>query len=199
MLVANFERPKILVDNGRSADVLYYHAFKQLCIKDDLLKPSTTELYGVAEEDGKVTGSIELPVLVGNAPPQAVAMIDFLVVNTPSAYNAILGRPGHNLLRAIPFAYHQKMKFISLRGPSEVKGDQTRSRECYVTALKGKRLPEAMPIEMLDLRGEAQVVVNEAETRQILHKPDTSGRLVRGSVELSDFDIRYLPRLTIKA
>ncbi|XP_077230110.1 uncharacterized protein LOC143863306 [Tasmannia lanceolata] len=35
--------------------------------------------------------------------------------------------------------------------------------------------------------------------RQILHCPDTSGRLVKWAVELSEFDIKYLPRPAIKA
>ncbi|XP_077214758.1 uncharacterized protein LOC143849580 [Tasmannia lanceolata] len=35
--------------------------------------------------------------------------------------------------------------------------------------------------------------------RQILHRPDTSGRLVKWAVELSEFDIKYLPRPAIKA
>ncbi|XP_077249331.1 uncharacterized protein LOC143888821 [Tasmannia lanceolata] len=35
--------------------------------------------------------------------------------------------------------------------------------------------------------------------RQILHRPDTSGRLVKWVVELSEFDIKYLPRPAIRA
>ncbi|XP_024036873.1 uncharacterized protein LOC112096894 [Citrus clementina] len=35
--------------------------------------------------------------------------------------------------------------------------------------------------------------------RQILHKPDASGRLVKWTVELSEFDIDYKPRAAIKA
>ncbi|XP_077215785.1 uncharacterized protein LOC143850414 [Tasmannia lanceolata] len=35
--------------------------------------------------------------------------------------------------------------------------------------------------------------------RQILHRPDTSGRLVKWAMELSEFDINYLPRPAIKA
>lgn len=34
--------------------------------------------------------------------------------------------------------------------------------------------------------------------RQMLHKPEASGRLVNWSVELSEFDINYQPRTTIK-
>ncbi|XP_077236546.1 uncharacterized protein LOC143878110 [Tasmannia lanceolata] len=60
-------------------------------------------------------------------------MVNFLVVRAKSAYNAILGRPGQNLLRAVPSAYHQKMKNAS----------------------------ESLPIELYDLRDEAQITVNE--------------------------------------
>ncbi|KAL0349948.1 UNVERIFIED_CONTAM: hypothetical protein Sradi_4144000 [Sesamum radiatum] len=35
--------------------------------------------------------------------------------------------------------------------------------------------------------------------KKTLEKPDTSGRLVKWVVELSEYDISYLPRITIKA
>ena len=34
--------------------------------------------------------------------------------------------------------------------------------------------------------------------KQILHKPETSGRLIKWAIELSEFDIRYKPRTTVK-
>ncbi|KAL0415445.1 UNVERIFIED_CONTAM: hypothetical protein Slati_3376400 [Sesamum latifolium] len=35
--------------------------------------------------------------------------------------------------------------------------------------------------------------------KQTLGKPDNSGRLVKRAVELSEYDISYMPRTTIKA
>ncbi|XP_077242335.1 uncharacterized protein LOC143882811 [Tasmannia lanceolata] len=161
MLVANWELKKILVDNGSLADILYYHAFKQMMSGDERLKPANSDLFGFSGEIVKVEGQIELPVFVREPPHQAFAMVNFLVVRATSAYNAILRRPGQNLLRAIASAYHQKMKFITPNGVGEVKGDQPQSRECYTTALKGKNASEALPIELHDLRDETRTTINQ--------------------------------------
>ena len=41
-------------------------------------------------------------------------------------------------------------------------------------------------------------VPTEYLMKQILHKPETSGRLIKWAIELSEFDIRYKPRTAIK-
>lgn len=43
-------------------------------------------------------------------------MADFLVIDRPSAYNAIIGRPTLNKLRAMTSTYHLKMKFLTNNG-----------------------------------------------------------------------------------
>ncbi|XP_077232665.1 uncharacterized protein LOC143870036 [Tasmannia lanceolata] len=129
-------------------------ALVKMMIGDDRLKPASSDLFGFSGEVVKVEGQIELPVLVGEPPRQAFAMVNFLVVRATSVYNAILGRPGQNLIRAVASAYHQKMKFITPNGVGEVRGDQPQSRECYAMALKGKNTVESLPIELLDVRDE---------------------------------------------
>ncbi|XP_024018099.1 uncharacterized protein K02A2.6-like [Morus notabilis] len=41
-------------------------------------------------------------------------------------------------------------------------------------------------------------VLTNHPLRQVLQKPETSGRLLKWSVELSQFDIKYMPRIAIK-
>ena len=41
-------------------------------------------------------------------------------------------------------------------------------------------------------------VPTEYPMKQILHKPETSGRLIKWAIELSKFDISYKPRTAVK-
>ncbi|GAV70879.1 hypothetical protein CFOL_v3_14377, partial [Cephalotus follicularis] len=100
LLVELFTMKRILIDNGSSADILYKHAFDQLRIPVDQLKPVKTPLVGFAGETIHPLGSINLSVVAGTAPRQTQVEMTFLVVDTPSPYNAIVGRPGLNLLEA---------------------------------------------------------------------------------------------------
>ncbi|GAV67960.1 hypothetical protein CFOL_v3_11463, partial [Cephalotus follicularis] len=72
--------------------------------------------------------SINLSVVAGTAPRQTQVEMTFLVVDTPSPYNAIVGRPGLNLLEAIVSTRHLLMKFPTRFGVGEVKGDQEVAR-----------------------------------------------------------------------
>ena len=56
------------------------------------------------------------------------------------------------------------------------------------TAIRLRPYFQAHPIE----------IPTEHPMRQILHKPETSGRLIKWAIELSEFDIRYKPRTTVK-
>ena len=41
-------------------------------------------------------------------------------------------------------------------------------------------------------------IPTEHSMKQILHKPETSGKLIKWAIELNEFDIRYTPRTAVK-
>ncbi|KAL0457987.1 UNVERIFIED_CONTAM: hypothetical protein Slati_0425900 [Sesamum latifolium] len=63
-------------------------------------------------------------------------MLKFLVVDVPSAYNVILGRPTLNAFQALISMYHMKIKFSTSGGVEKVQGDPLQSRRCYVEAVR---------------------------------------------------------------
>lgn len=68
-------------------------------------------------------GSIALSITVGLGAQQITKEVTFLVVNCPSTYNAILGRPFLNQMKTVTSTYHLMMKFTIKHGVREVKSD----------------------------------------------------------------------------
>uniref|UniRef100_A0A2N9FPR8 Integrase catalytic domain-containing protein n=1 Tax=Fagus sylvatica TaxID=28930 RepID=A0A2N9FPR8_FAGSY len=65
----------------------------------------------------------------------------------PQAYNAIIGRPTLNRLRAVTSTYHLLLKFPTEHGIGEVRGDQVAARECYLASLGSGGQNQTMSIE----------------------------------------------------
>ncbi|XP_073282148.1 uncharacterized protein, partial [Primulina huaijiensis] len=81
-------------------------------------------------------GEIVLPLTLGSQDLKKTVMTTFTVVDSPSSYNIILGRPAMNELKAVESTYHQKIKFLVGSKVGEVRGDQPSSRKCYVEAVR---------------------------------------------------------------
>ena len=82
--------------------------------------------------------SIQLVLTLGDPLCQAMTSARFLVVDAPSAYNMLLGRPSLNAIKAIPSAYHMMIKFPTTSRVGMVQGDQRVARECYSASMKQK-------------------------------------------------------------
>ncbi|KAL0405275.1 UNVERIFIED_CONTAM: hypothetical protein Slati_3841400 [Sesamum latifolium] len=78
---------------------------------DAPLEEVNTSLYGFAGEVVHPRGLISLPLTLGTGPTQKTCVLKFLVVDVPSAYNVILGRPTLNMFQAVISMYHMKIKF----------------------------------------------------------------------------------------
>ena len=69
-------------------------------------------------------GIILLLMTLGEYPRQSCVMAEFLVIDQPLAFNAVLGKPSLRELRAITSIYHLLMKFPTPNGVEEVRGNQ---------------------------------------------------------------------------
>ena len=153
VVVANKTVHRVLVDNGSSVDIIFASVFDKMDIGREKLDPVNTHLRGFSEEKVLPLGSIQLVLTLGEPPCQATTTARFLIVDAPSAYNMLLGRPSLNAIKAIPSAYHMMIKFPTVSGVGMVRGDQRVARECYTASMKQKAV-DNMNVDELNMREE---------------------------------------------
>ncbi|KAL0440400.1 UNVERIFIED_CONTAM: hypothetical protein Slati_2523000 [Sesamum latifolium] len=135
---------------------------------DVSLEKVNTSLYGLAGEVVHPRGMVSLPLTTGRGTTRKTCLLKFLVVDVPSAYNVILGRPTLNTFQAVISIYHMKIKFPTPGGVGEVQGDPLQSRRCYVdTVRKGQKMnggdaPDKAPPSK---KGKAPEGENSEETK----------------------------------
>ena len=152
-VVANKTVHRVLVENRSSVDIIFASAFDKMHIGREKLDPINTHLRGFSMEKVLPLGSIQLVLTLGEPPCQATTTARFLIVDAPSAYNMLLGRPSLNAIKAIPFAYHMMIKFPTMSGVGMDRGDQRVARECYTVSMKQKAV-DNMNVDKLDTRDE---------------------------------------------
>ncbi|XP_050256164.1 uncharacterized protein LOC126701820 [Quercus robur] len=158
--IGDYNMHRVLVDNGSSADILYYPAFQQMRIDRERLTPTNAPLVGFRGMKVFPLGAITLAVTAGDYPQQITKVVTFLVVDCSSAYNAILGRPTLNSWKAVTSTYHLMIKFSTKYGVGELRGNQIAAQECYIAMLEmedqqqtmciGKQRALAKPVEELE-------------------------------------------------
>ena len=111
---------------------------------------------------------------------QLTHQLNFLVVNCPSSYNVIIGRPTLNRWKSAMSTYCLKVKFPTENDVGEVKGDQVLARECYQAVLAVKENHTWMIEENEENKVEAletiKLVEGEASKKDDKNKDDTKSR-----------------------
>ena len=101
----------------------------------------------------------------------------FLIVDAPSAYNMLLGRPSLNAIRVVPSAYHMVIKFPTANGVGIVRGNQRIARECYSTSMKQNTV-DNIYMDELDMRDEVTTRPTPSEELEPVQLGDQPKHLV---------------------
>ncbi|XP_013617393.1 PREDICTED: uncharacterized protein LOC106323890 [Brassica oleracea var. oleracea] len=81
-------------------------------------------IFGLSGDATMTLGLIDLVVKAGSI----IKVTEFLVIDRPTSYNAIVGTPWLNSMRAIPSTFHLCLKFPTPRGVETIQGDRRMSQ-----------------------------------------------------------------------
>lgn len=125
--VGSYDVCMIFVDTGSSVDLIFLIIMKALEIKDNDIIKKEFPLVGFNGNITYVIGILVLPVMVRGS----IVIINFVVIDVLTHYDAILRRPWVYKIRAIPSTIYQVNKYHTKKGIREIKGDQKKAKSCY--------------------------------------------------------------------
>jgi hypothetical protein len=100
-------------------------------------------------------------------PRLSTVMVDFLVIDQPSAYNAIVGRPALNKLRVTTSTYHLTMKLPIEEGVGVVRGDQLAAMRCYNISMNKVSDSSTLTVASIsEAKGEPAEPLEEVSVRE---------------------------------
>ncbi|GAU40562.1 hypothetical protein TSUD_35790 [Trifolium subterraneum] len=136
--MANFDVRRILVDQGSSCDIMYSGLFKVLQLTEENFVPYVgSDLQGFNGSTTKPWGYVDLIVTFGENKAMKSVKVKFLVVDCPSLYNCIIGRPTLAELFAVSSTIHLKLKYYTKDGQvATINGDIKAARRCFEAASK---------------------------------------------------------------
>jgi hypothetical protein len=121
--IGGFTSKKVFMDRGSSLNLIYADTLRKIKISLNNLLPTETSFHGIVP--GKPTyplGVIHLDVIFGTPANFRKEKIEFEVVDWPSQYHAILGRPAFAQFMAVPHYAYLKLRMPTNRGPLMISG-----------------------------------------------------------------------------
>jgi hypothetical protein len=143
--IGNYDVKRVLVDQGSFAEVMYQELYEKLGLGKSDLSELSSPVFGFSGESTIPLGKTTLPVLTGPINLQT----EFIVIQAPSPYNAIMGRSWLHRMRAVPSTLHQKLRFPTKDGVMEINGDQVAAKQCVLAAAKKNTSGKVNPAGIL--------------------------------------------------
>lgn len=102
----------------------------------DRLTPVHSLFHRFIGEIVMLKGIMTFPILIRTFFKQLPMIVDFIVIEVPSAYSVIFGLLFLMIAQVVVPTYHLMVKFPIEHWVSEVRGDQAASRECYFNNIR---------------------------------------------------------------
>jgi hypothetical protein len=105
------------VSAGSGINLIYTRTLKAMSISLESLKPTDCSFHGIVPESANYPlGKIELDVCFGNSSNYRREKLEFEVMDWPSQYHAILGRPAFAKFMAVPHYAYLTLKILGSKG-----------------------------------------------------------------------------------
>ena len=131
--ICDFKMSKVFMDGGSGINIIFADTLRKMGRTLSNLSQSSNTFHGIVP--GKAVsplGAVTLDVTFGTPDHFKKEAIDFEVVDWPSQYHAILGRPTFARFMAVPHYAYLMLKMPGPKGVITVKGDFERSDKCDI-------------------------------------------------------------------
>jgi hypothetical protein len=129
--IGTYDVDRIFMDAGSGINLIYAKTLRAMHISLEFLKPTDCSFHGIVPGSANYPlGRIALNVCFGNRQNYRREKIDFEVMDWPSQYHAILGRPAFSRFMAVPHYTYLVLKMPGPKGIITVKGSFELSDLC---------------------------------------------------------------------
>jgi hypothetical protein len=121
--IGGYDIGRVFMDAGSGINLIYARTLREMCISLDSLKPTDCSFHGIVPGSANYPfGKIELDVCFGNSSNYRKEKLEFEVMDWPSQYHAIQGRPPFAKFMAVPHYAYLTLKIPGPRGTITVQG-----------------------------------------------------------------------------
>jgi hypothetical protein len=121
--IGAYDVDRIFMDAGSGINLIYAKTLRAMHISLEFLKPTDCSFHGIVPGSANYPlGRIALNICFSNRQNYKREKLDFKVMDWPSQYHAILGRPAFSQFMAVPHYTYLVLKIPGPKGIITVKG-----------------------------------------------------------------------------
>jgi hypothetical protein len=130
--IGTYDVDRVFMDAGSGINLIYAKTLRAIHISLEFLKPTDCSFHGIVPGSANYPlGQIALNVCFRNRQNYRKEKLDFEVMDWPSQYQTILGRPAFSRFMAVPHYTYLVLKMPGPKELSQLKGAS--NSQIYVT------------------------------------------------------------------